>query len=90
MEDLSHLFTGGPVSALVPTGQNSADSRPQAGRAMTAPGGEPADGVAENEVPAPDVAASGAGVDRRLTRGTDDGLHGGRPVLRMGQWNEVP
>jgi hypothetical protein len=90
MEDLSHLCPGGPVTALAPTSQAGGNMMSSNDLAMTAPGGRPVDPLPDRaEQGDPAIDASGAGVDRRVTHGTDAGLHGGRPVLRIGRWNDA-
>jgi hypothetical protein len=77
MIDLSHLL-GDPISALVPTGQATADQR--GNQAQTAPGSVPAAPHADN--PAPVVEAI-AHTETALKDGHDTGLDGGPPMLKM-------
>lgn len=82
IQDLSHLMPGdGGADALVPSSQNSSDSRPHANRAMTAPGSPPADTVAEQTVPAPHVSAE--------VHEVSTVTHADRPILRRGGWNDL-
>lgn len=43
MEDLSHLFAGGPISALTPTAQSAGNMTSSNAAAHTAPGSPPVD-----------------------------------------------
>jgi hypothetical protein len=82
MQDLSSLLPGDPISALIPTGQATADQR--GNQAQTAPGSVPSAPHADN--PAPSVDAQ-PHQRTTLKDGHDAGLDGGKPVLKMGQWN---
>jgi hypothetical protein len=83
IQDLSHLIPGSsPVDALVPTSQEATGSHAFDNRnAMTAPGGDPASAPGPEVSPPPHVDAP---VHERTTV-----THGGRPVIRMGQWNDL-
>lgn len=82
MQDLSSMFSGSPVDALVPTAQQSPgtlhSSRSAAG---AAPGSVPAMAEGNPEQPGPHVAA--AEHERRTV------THADRPLIRVGQWNDL-
>jgi len=80
MEDLSHLFANGPVSALAPTSQ-SGGGVPHDNRAMTAPGGSPANAADDTPDSAPSIDTT---VHQRSAVTRAD-----KPVIRLGQWNNI-
>ena len=84
--DLSHLLAGGPFSALAPTSQVTGTQT--GNNANTAPGTPPSAPHADN--PSPVVAAIDHGHNEETLRdGNDAGLDGGRPMLRVGGWNNM-
>lgn len=93
IENLSHLLPGDPISALVPTGQGGGNQVTDLSHARTAPGSQPSTPYTslDGEIidhPAPVVGA----VDHQRTvleDGHDVGLDGGKPVLKLGTWNNL-
>ena len=81
MEDLSHLFSAGPIAALVPTSQGGGGV-PHENRANTAPGGASPSEDSVQPAPVPEAQQH---EERHI-------VHGGRPVLRIvpdGQWHDL-
>jgi hypothetical protein len=90
------MIPAGKVTGLAPTAQSSAgDMTTSNENAMTAPGGQPVTrmpDVAAHE--APEIEAVDAGRSVLIGPGGEkrsaDENTARKPVLRLGQWNEIP
>lgn len=88
MEDLSGLLPGGRVGCLVPTSQAGGNQPAHSGDAQTAPG-TPSPSINQDDVINPPFASALDHERTVLKDGHDTGMDGGKPMLRMGQWNDM-
>ena len=84
MQDLSGLLNPDPISALTPTGQVTGWQ--SGNNAHTSPGTVPSAPHTDNPAPSVDAIEH---TETVLKDGHDSGLDGGKPMLRMGQWNNL-
>ena len=94
MENLSHLLAPDPISALVPTSQESGNMVASNRFARTAPGSQPVTPLPPSQDQGdPSVESITYEAPVRISEGgakvTADQNHA-RPLIRTGQWNEVP